>query len=84
MAEVQLIASLKMFVLGTVLLHVVLPFRTGHAGVDWGIYLAELLGLATLIGVVESVMARLQMRHVPYLLTAALLSCGLGFALLIR
>ena len=29
-------------------------------------------------------MARLQMRHVPYLLVGALLFCGFGFILLIR
>ena len=77
-------AALKMFVLGTVLLHVIAPFQTGIAGLDWVLFVAELLGLAVLIGVVESVMARLQMRHVPYLLTAAMLSCGFAFALLIR
>jgi len=34
--------------------------------------------------VVESVMARLKMRHVPYLLVGAMLFCGFGFILLIR
>ena len=44
----------------------------------------ELIGLAALVGVVESVMARLQMKHVPYLLISALLFCAFGFILLIR
>jgi hypothetical protein len=43
-----------------------------------------MVGLAAVVGVVESVMARLQMRHVPYLLTSALLCCGFGFLLLVR
>lgn len=77
-------SSLKLFVLGTVLLHVLLPFQFGNGGLDWLLYVAELLGLAVVVGIVESVMARLQMRHVPYLLTAAVLFCGFGFALLIR
>ena len=77
-------SALKMFVLGTLLLHVVAPFTTGHAELDWPLFVLELLGLAGVIGIVESVMARLQMRHVPYLLIAAMLFCGFGFLLLVR
>jgi formate hydrogenlyase subunit 4 len=77
-------ASLKLFVLGTVLLHVVAPFQTGEAWLDWPIFAAEMLVLAAVVGVVESVMARLQMRHVPYLLVAAMLFCGFGFLLLVK
>jgi formate hydrogenlyase subunit 4 len=77
-------AAVKLFVLGTVLLHVALPFQTGQAWLDWPLFVLELLGLSVAIGVVESAMARLQMRHIPYLLTAALLSCGFGFLLMVR
>jgi formate hydrogenlyase subunit 4 len=77
-------ASIKLFVLGTVLLHVISPFETGQAWSDWLLFVVELLGLAVLIGIVESIMARLQMRHVPYLLVGALLFCGFGFILLVR
>jgi formate hydrogenlyase subunit 4 len=77
-------AAVKLLVLGTVLLRVVAPFTSGRAWLDWPLYLVEILGLAAVIGVVESIMARLQMRHVPYLLVGALLFCGFGFILLIR
>ena len=77
-------ASVKLLVLGTVLLHVIAPFAFGKAWLDWPLYIVEILGLAAVIGIVESVMARLQMRHVPYLLVGALLFCGFGFILLIR
>ncbi len=77
-------SAVKLLVLGTVLLRVVVPFGFGRPGLDWPLYLAELLGLAVAVGVVESVMARLQMRQVPYLLVGALLFCGFGFILLIR
>ena len=77
-------AAIKLFVLGTVLLHVIFPFQTGQAWLDWPLFVLEMLGLAVVIGVVESVMARLQMRHVPYLLIAAMLFCGFGFILLVR
>ncbi len=76
-------AALKLFILGTLLLHVIAPFQTGLAWLDWSLFLVQMLLLAAVVGVVESVMARLQMRHVPYLLVAALLSCGFGFLLLI-
>ena len=77
-------ASIKLFVLGALFLHTVMPFASGNAALDWTLFAAEMLGLAAVVGVVESVMARLQMRHVPYFLTAAVLSCGFGFILLVR
>jgi hypothetical protein len=42
-----------------------------------------MLGLAAVVGVVESVMARLQMRHVPHQLVAAMLFCCFGLLLLV-
>ncbi len=77
-------ASLKLFVIGAVLLNVIAPFQTGVPWADWTIFVIEMAGLAVAIGVVESVMARLQMRHVPYLLVAAMLLCGFGFILVVR
>jgi len=77
-------ASLKLFVLGSILLHVITPSNASLDWMDWPLFVLGMLGLAVAIGVVESVMARLQMRHVPYLLVFALISCGFGFLLLIR
>jgi formate hydrogenlyase subunit 4 len=77
-------ASMKLLVLESILLSLVLPFRTGIAWADWGIFVAEAAALSAVIGVVESIMARLRMRRVPYLLTGALLLCGSGFILLVR
>jgi formate hydrogenlyase subunit 4 len=77
-------ASMKMFVLGTVLLHVVCPFQTVPMWLNWPLFIIEILGLAVVIGVVESIMARLRMRQVSYLLIAAVLFCGFGFILLVR
>ena len=77
-------ASLKLFVLGAFLLHVIAPFQTGSVWLNWPLFLLEMAGLAVVIGVVESMMARLQMRRVPYLLVAATLFCGFGFILMVR
>jgi formate hydrogenlyase subunit 4 len=77
-------AAIKLFVLGSFLLHIVAPFQTGRAWLDWGLFAVELLGLSVAVGVVESIMARLQMRHVPTLLVASILFCAFGFFLLVR
>lgn len=77
-------AALKLFVLGALLLPVAAPFQTGLSWIDGPLFALKMLGLAVCVGVLESVMARLQMRHVPYLLIAALLCCGFGFLLLVR
>jgi formate hydrogenlyase subunit 4 len=77
-------AAVKLFVLSALVLHVLVPLRTGIVAADWAIFLAAMIAMAVAIGVVESVMARLQMRHVPTLLVAAALLCGFGFLLMLR
>lgn len=77
-------ASLKLFVLGALWLHVAFPFRSGLPALDAGLFVLGMLGLAVAVGLVESCMARLQLRNVPHLLTAASLLCGFGFVLGIR
>jgi formate hydrogenlyase subunit 4 len=77
-------AALKLFILGALLLHIIAPFQTGRVWLDWALFAAELVGLSMVIGVVESTMARLQMRHVPTLLVASILFCAFGFFLLVR
>jgi formate hydrogenlyase subunit 4 len=77
-------AAVKLFVLCAIVLHVIAPFSSGVALIDWAVFAAEMIGMAVAIGVVESVMARLQMRHVPTLLVAACVLCGFGFLLMLR
>lgn len=77
-------ASIKLFVLSSLLLHIIIPFQLGIVRYNWILYIVEMIGIAVIIGVTESVMARLQMRHIPYLLISALLFCAFGFVLLIR
>jgi len=77
-------AAVKLFVLSAVVLHVLMPVQTGWVAVDWVVFVAAMLVVAIGIGVVESVMARLQLRHVPTLLVGATLLCGLGFLLMLR
>jgi len=77
-------AAIKLFVFTALVGQVVAPFHTPWALLDWLLFAGQMIALAAVIGVVESVMARLQMRHVPILLTAACLLCGFGFVLMLR
>jgi len=80
----QYAAAMKLFIFGSILLQVILPFHTGMDWVDWPLFVLEILALAVIVGILESMMARLQIRRVPYLLVAALLLCGSSFILLLR
>lgn len=77
-------AAVKLFLLCALVLHLIAPYQTGWAAVDWALFVAQMIGIAGAIGVVESVMGRLQLRHVPTLLVAASLLCGFGFLLILR
>lgn len=77
-------ASLKLLILGSLFLHIIIPWHMESAHLNWLVFIAELVGLAMVVGIVESTMARLRMRYVPYLLVGAVLFCGFGFILLVR
>jgi len=77
-------AALKLLVFSTLLVRLLLPVDTGYLPLDAGIFLAGLLLTAVLVGVVESVMARLRLIAVPQLLVAACLLSGFSVVLLMR
>jgi formate hydrogenlyase subunit 4 len=77
-------AALKLFVLGTIVVDVALPFRSGSFALDLALFVGGMLLLSVVIGVVESVMARLRLRQVPSLLVAACLLSGFAILLAAR
>ncbi len=77
-------ASLKFFILSTLLLHVAAPPSTGIEALDWLLFAAELGAISVGVGIIESIMARFRMRRVPWFLTGALLCSGSAFVLLVR
>lgn len=81
---IQYGSAMKLFVTGSVLLRVVAPFEAVNVWTDWGLFLAGILGLAVVIGVVESMMARLRMVFVPTVLVGACLLSAFGVILLLR
>ena len=72
---IQYAASLKLWVLGSLLVGLAWPVRLAHPLADLAAGLAGLAVLAVVVGVIESVMARLRLVRVPQLLvTASVLS----------
>ncbi len=77
-------AALKMALLGSLIVSVLVPRATLVAPVALGVLVGGLLLVATVIGVVESVMARLRMNRIPQLLVAAAALAGFAVILLLR
>jgi formate hydrogenlyase subunit 4 len=65
-------AALKFWLLGALLVGLILPVRTGNAGMDTACFLIGMILLSIVVGIIESVMARLRLLKVPHLLAAAL------------
>lgn len=77
-------AAVKLMVMGALLLGLAAPLRAGNPWLDWAGFVAGLLGLAVVIGVVESIMARFRLVFVPTFLVAACLLSAFGLILLLR
>ncbi|MBI3828154.1 MAG: NADH-quinone oxidoreductase subunit H [Planctomycetes bacterium] len=77
-------AALKLFVFAALIVRLALPVNMGDPWLDWPLFIGGTLLVAMLVGVVESVMARLRLTHVPVLLIAACLLSAFGAILLVR
>jgi len=77
-------AAVKLFVFGALVLGVAAPLAGIGPWASWPVFVAVSLLLAVVIGVVESVMARLRLPQVPSLLVAASLLAAFGAVLLVR
>jgi formate hydrogenlyase subunit 4 len=74
-------AAVKLLLLSALLLHLVAPITLGDAPLDWLLFVGGVGAIGVAIGVVESIMARLRLQHVPSLLIAAAVLCAFGFVL---
>jgi formate hydrogenlyase subunit 4 len=74
-------AAVKLFVVASLLVHLVLPIpaQGGWGGI--ALLLAGQMGIAVLVGVVESVMARLRLPSVPQFLVSASVIAAIGLAI---
>ena len=77
-------AAMKLMVLGGLLVRIALPFQTGSIPLDLLVFLGGLIGLAALIGVVESTMARLRLPRVPQVLVGTTLLSVFALVLVLR
>ncbi len=71
LAFIQYGAGLKMWVLGTLVVNTLLPAEPDLSWQSMLVALAGLFGLAIVVGVVESLMARLRLAVIPQLLVGA-------------
>jgi formate hydrogenlyase subunit 4 len=76
--------ALKLWLLGSLLVGIVVPVRTGHAWLDTTSAVGGLVVLAVVTGLVESSMARLRLVNVPQLLVAAGVLATLALVLVVR
>jgi formate hydrogenlyase subunit 4 len=77
-------AAMKLFVLGALVMRLALPWQTGGPAGDAAFFIAGMLLLAVMIGVVESVMARLRLVRVPQVLIGTTLISIFALVLVLR
>src|SRR5512133_713811 len=77
-------AALKLMVLGALLVRLLIPWQSGYQLLDALIFLGGMLLIAVVIGVVESIMARLQLVRIPQLLIGATLISIFALVLVLR
>jgi formate hydrogenlyase subunit 4 len=77
-------ASLKLYLLGALFMHIAIPISSGNSYLDWVVFMLSMIVLAVAIGVVESVMARLRLIRVPQLLVAATIMTAFSLILVVR
>jgi formate hydrogenlyase subunit 4 len=75
-------ASVRLMVLCAIVARLMAPAWPEHLLLRWGAAVGSILLVAAAVGVIESVMARLRLSHVPNLLVGACLLTGFGFILL--
>ncbi len=81
LALLQLAAAQKLFVFAALLVRLAVPLDLGSVWLDSPVFLGAVLVVAMLIGIVESVLARLRMTWVPHALTAAGVAAAFGLIL---
>jgi formate hydrogenlyase subunit 4 len=77
-------AALKLFLFAALVVRLALPATGDAPWLDWPLVIAGTLGVAAVVGVVESTLARLRLTHIPLLLVAACLLSAFGVILLVR
>lgn len=77
-------SALKMMVLGAMVVRLAVPWQTGWWLSDALVFMAGLIGMAVLIGVIESIMARLRLPRIPQMLIGTSLLSIFALVLVLR
>ncbi|MDO9042772.1 MAG: NADH-quinone oxidoreductase subunit H [Desulfocapsaceae bacterium] len=77
-------AAMKLFVFGALVVRLFLPGTTGNMALDILLFIGGILFMAVVVGVIESVMARLRLLRIPQLLVGASLLSFFSLILLLR
>ncbi len=77
-------AAMKFLVLGALVVRLFLPGTTGNTILDILLFISGILFMAVVVGVIESVMARLRLLRIPQLLVGASLLSFFSLILLLR
>jgi formate hydrogenlyase subunit 4 len=83
LAIIQYGAALKLWLLGALLVGLAVPVRTGNPWLDGAAAFAGMAGLAIVVGIVESAMARYRLVHVPQFIVGAATLAAVGFIVLL-
>jgi len=79
LAFIEYGAALKLWLLGMLLVGLVVPVRTANPWLDGAAVIAGLAGLAMVVGLIESTMARLRMNNVPALIVGGGVLAAVAF-----
>lgn len=77
-------SALKIWVLGSVIVNILLPVHSSELWVNQLVFLGGMSALAVLIGITESVMARLRLFRIPKLLISASFMSIMALIFIIR
>jgi formate hydrogenlyase subunit 4 len=80
---IQYAAALKLWILGALFVGLVVPLRSGSLWLDGGAALLGMAGLAVVIGIVESAMARYRLVRVPQFIVGAATLSVVAFIVLL-
>src|SRR6266478_2798441 len=82
-AYIQYAAALKLWILGALFVGLDVPLRSGSLWLDGGAALLGMVGLAVVIGMVESAMARYRLTRVPQFIVGAATLSVVAFIVLL-
>lgn len=83
LAFVLYASALKLFLFASLLVHMVLPVPPAGGALGTGVFVAGAVTVAVLVGIVESVTARIRLLRVPQFLVGASVIAALGLAVLL-